>query len=257
MANSNSSGVRIRAVEHSLRVLEVIAENGGARLSELDDTLDLSKSTIHNHLRTLEANNYLKKRRSTYYAGLRCLTLGGSSRHHSQLFQVARPVTDTVADETGELAMVTTESENESVYLYRSHGERAVSTDSFLGVRLPLHCSGAGKAMLAFMSRDRIESIIDSQGLPEQTPNTITERDELLEELSEVRERGYAVDDEERVSGMRGIAAPITNRDDGQVLGSLGVAGPVSRLRGDVFWEELPELVRRNAELIEINVTYS
>lgn len=255
MVNDNSP--RIKAVDKTLTILETIVELDGATLAEIDERVELSKSSTYNHLQTLLRRQYVEKRHEQYYPGLNCLTLGGAARGNNRLYGQARPVVDTVADETGELAILTTESDGTSIYLYRSEGKNALSTDSYVGCRLPLHCSGAGKVMLAHMDESERDAVIQRSGLTEWTPNTITERSELAAELERIRDQRFALDDEERLVGMRGVATPIQHRETEEMLGTLGVSGPTSRVQGKWFREELPELLRQNADVIEVNMTYS
>lgn len=246
----------VRAVEHTLAVLEALKQLDGARVSELDARLDLSKSTIHNHLATLRHNGYVVKEKDTYYAGLRWLSLGGYARDRLGLYRTAKRPVDAVAKQTQELALVTTEEGGRSIYLYQARGERAVTTDSYAGIELPMHCTGTGKAMLAAMPDERVDRILDTHGLPAQTANTITDREVLFEELATVHEQEYALDDGERIEGMRGIGVPLRGEETGALFGALSITGPANRIKGEYFRTELPELLHRTAREIEINMSF-
>ena len=110
--------------------------------------------------------------------------------------------------------------------------------------------------MLTHFPESRVEEIVEHHGLPECTDHTITTRDELFDELAEIRERGYAIDREEKIEGLRCIAAPVTG-SDGEVLGAVSVSGPSRRMEGAWFDEELPQQVQRSANVIEINAQFS
>nr|WP_239640665.1 IclR family transcriptional regulator C-terminal domain-containing protein [Haloferax denitrificans] len=94
---------------------------------------------------------------------------------------------------------------------------------------------------------------MEQRGLPAQTKNTVTDRDALFEELEQIRERGYAYNDEEEIRGFRAIAAPIED-PSGEVLGSVSVSGPTSLLQGEQFQEHVPKLVTQSANVIEVNI---
>lgn len=254
---SNGPANTVRAVEHTCALLERLYETGGGGVSELAEPLDLSKSTVHNHLQTLERAGFVVREGGGYSLSYRFLTLGGARRDANPLYRIARNHVDELAAETGDLAAATTEESGRNVYLYLETGPQAVSVDIHLGTQLPLHCLASGKAILAALPDDRVEAIIQATGLSAQTPNTITEADELFEELERIRERGYAFDDEERIQGMRAVGAAIENEADGTVLGAIVVSGSTNRVQGEYFLEELPELITRRAREIEINVTYS
>jgi DNA-binding IclR family transcriptional regulator len=123
-------------------------------------------------------------------------------------------------------------------------------------MRVGLHCTSLGKAILAYLPEERVDEIVDRWGLPARTADTITTREELDAELERIRERGYAQDNGERLSGLRCVAAPITDTD-GVAIGAVSVAGPTSRMKGERFESEIPERVQSVANVTEINLTYS
>jgi DNA-binding IclR family transcriptional regulator len=183
--------------------------------------------------------------------------MGGAARSRSKLYSFAKPAVDELAEETGELAMLTVENGGRPIYLYQSWGNRAITTDSHVGIQLPLHCTATGKATLAQLQQSRVKEIIEEHPLPQETPNTITDPEMLFNELDTIREDGIAFDDEERISGMRGIAVPITVSGESETIGAIGVTGPVSRLTDHVFRDEIPSLIVSLARMIEVDATYS
>lgn len=253
----NEPGTKsVKSVETALRVIETLRERDGAGVTELADVLDQPNSTIHNHLKTLERNEYIVNEGGTYRIGTKFLELGARTRDHHPIYEVARPEVDRIAEETGELSGLVIEEHGRGVFLYRAKGEEAVHVDTYPGKRIYLHGAALGKALLAALPPERVSEILDRHGLPALTDNTITDRDDLLAELEAVRETGIAFDDEERLEGLRSVAAAVTT-DDGDVLGAISVAGPTSRLRDDRFRREMPEVVQSAVNVIKLNVTYS
>ena len=124
-----------------------------------------------------------------------------------------------------------------------------------MGLRVYLHSTALGKAVLAHLPESYVYEIIDQHGLPAQTNQTITDPDELFDELETIRERGFAQDKGERAGGIRCIAAPVVDGED-RVLGAVSVAGPTNRMEEDRFGRTIPGMVRRAANVIEINATY-
>jgi DNA-binding IclR family transcriptional regulator len=112
-----------------------------------------------------------------------------------------------------------------------------------------------GKAILAHFPEKRVRDILDRHGLPKITEHTVDDEETLFEELEQIRQQGYARDLEERVRGMRCVAAPILR--DGEVLGAVSVSGPASRMQGERFETEIPDHVMGTANVIEVNITYS
>ncbi|QLH83686.1 IclR family transcriptional regulator [Halosimplex pelagicum] len=246
----------VKSVERTFRIIGGLQELGGAGVTELSTHLDLPKSTVHNYLSTLEQEAYVVKADDEYRIGLRFLEHGAYARNQSQIFEIARPELDRLANETGELCNLLVEEHGKGTYLYRTRGENAVRVKEHVGNRVCLHSTALGKAILAHCSEERVDEIIDRHGLPETTDRTVTDRDELFDTLAEIRERGVAFDDEERLSGLRCVAAPVLSNDD-RVLGAISVSGPSHRFEDHRFREELPKRVLETANVLELNVTYS
>lgn len=245
----------VQAVENVLNIIDVLEEKTEAGITEIADELDRSKGTIHSHLVTLLENEYVVKSDDAYQLSLKFLELGESVTNEIAGFDIIKQEIDELAEKSGELGQVATQEHGRAVYLYKSGGSNAVQTASSPGKREHLHCISLGKAMLAHMPEERIEEIIEQHGLPAYTENTITTRDELMEELSNVRERGYAFDREERIDGIRCVAAPIQNNDD--TFGAVSVSGPSTRMQGEFYNEELPDMVTRSANVIELNTKFA
>ncbi|RQG87778.1 IclR family transcriptional regulator [Natrarchaeobius halalkaliphilus] len=246
----------VGAVQTTLDIIDLLHHNDGAGVTELSTELGLSKGTVHSHLATLYKNEYLIKEDDEYNLSLRYLHLAETVRDRLGFYDVVREEVDELAQESGELSQFATEEHGQGVYIYKASGEKAVKTASSVGKREYLHCTSLGKAMLAHYPESYVDGIIDQHGLPGFTSTTITSRDELFDTLEEIRNRGYAIDNEERIDGLRCVAAPVLN-NDGSVLGAVSLSGPSSRMIGERFDEELPSMVVRAANVIEINSQYS
>lgn len=250
-----SPRARIKSAETTLRIIETIQNLDGATVSELAAELDRPTSTVHNYLQTLEENEYLTKDGSTYRVSLRFLSLGKHIEDRLQIREIAIPEIDELAEKTGELASLLVEEHNRGVYVYLQSGDKAVYLDAKPGMRTHLHQTALGKAILSECSEEKVAAVIDDHGLPRATPNTITQPDELATELEAIRERGYAIDRGERVSGVRCVAVPICAGDE--PVSAISVSGPKSRVKGEFFESELPELVQEAANVIEINYRFA
>lgn len=253
--NDERSQRTVNAVQISLDIIQYLQEHDGAGITEIAETLGYAKGTIHSHMTTLATNEYVVKQDGLYRLSLRYLDLAQTVRDRLQIYDAVREELEDLASESGELAQSATEEHGKAVYIYKTGGEKAVQTASSVGDREYLHCIALGKAMLAHKSRDRVEEIIDRHGLEGFTENTINSREELFSELETIRERGFAFDREEKIEGLRCVAAPIVT--NGEIAGALSISGPASRFKGKVFEEELPEMVTRSANVVEINSKFS
>lgn len=245
----------VRTTEKTLQVIEELKDNGGSQLSDLADQLDMGVSAVHNHLSTLREHGYVVREGDEYRLGLKLLELGGYTRNQIDLYKVAEPEIERLAEETGELVNLMTEDKGMGVYLKRSKGSDAVDLDTYAGMRVHLHTTALGKSILAYTPDERIEDVVEHHGLPQLTERTITDHDQLMEELDRVRELGYAQDDGERLQGLRCVSAPIRDDDNG-AIGAISISAPANRVKNHQFEEEFPELLQGAANVVELNMKY-
>ncbi|MFC7231646.1 IclR family transcriptional regulator [Saliphagus sp. GCM10025308] len=123
-----------------------------------------------------------------------------------------------------------------------------------IGEFTEMHWTGLGKCLLAYLPQQRREQIIDESELPRSTANTITDPDELRRELKQIREQGYAIEDEERREGIRGVEVPILTPDD-EILGSIGLTGPVNRFDATQITEYIT-LLEEKATVVKLRTVY-
>lgn len=253
---ARESGPRtVQAVQITLDIVDALQDRDGAGVTELAEGLGYSKATVHSHLATLLKNDFIVKRDGKYRLGLRFIELGRDVEDRIRGFDVITTELDDLAAESNELAQFGTYEHGKVVYLYKASGENAVQTASDVGTREYMHCISLGKAMLSQLPEAQVDEIVDRYGLPSMTENTITTRSKLKAELEEIRERGYAYDEEEKIEGLRCVAAPVEL--DGDLLGAVSVSGPSSRMQGAPYREQLPDMVTRSVNVIEINAKYS
>jgi len=253
---SSTDRLRVKSAGTMFTVVDAVRQLDDPSVAGVADHVGVPKSTAHDHLSTLVELDGVVKEESGYRIGARFLEYGGYARENMKVYRVARPVVNRLADETGEHANLMIEEHGLGVFLYKAKGENAVTLDTRPGMRVPLHTTALGKTILAHMPRSDVERIIDEQGMPKVTERTVTDPDVLFEQLAEVRERGYATDDEERVAGMRCIAAPVLSQND-EVLGAVSVSGPMSRMNDERYQDDIPRSVKSAANVIEVNMTYS
>lgn len=239
----------------TLDILETIKEQDGARVTELASELELPKSSVHNYLSTLNQRGYVVKEDNEYHVSLRFLDLGSKARDNREIYEIAKPNVRDLAEETGELANLLVEEHGEGVYIYREMGDKAVMVDKNVGHRVHMHNTALGKAILAHLPQEQVSAILDRHGMPALTDNTITDEATLFEDLERVREEGIAYDDEERLKGLRCVAAPILDENDHPVA-AVSVSGPVARFSADRFRGQVPETIKNAVNVIELNVVH-
>jgi DNA-binding IclR family transcriptional regulator len=254
MAADSSS--RVKSVETSIRLIEALQKLNGATLDELAAELDQPKSTVYDHVKTLESNDFIVKEDRQYRAGLRFLELGGYVRNRRNIYEYGKQEAEQLAEDTGELVNLVVEEHGRILYLYLAHGDNAINLDTYVGKRERMHHTAVGKAILASLPDERIDGIIDRQYLSHGTEQSISTRAELDEELERVRDTWFALDLEEHLRGLKCVAAPIKSGEN-KVHGAISISGPASRLDDDQLTGPLAERVLQAANVIDINVTYS
>jgi len=245
----------VQSAKTTLQVIEGLQELDGAGVTELSEQINLSKASVYNYLTTLEEEEYVKKSDSEYQLTLKFLDLGTFVRQQEPVFEAAKPQLEQLAKETEEIVNLMVEENGRGVYLHRESGENAIKHEEYPGYRAYLHNNAAGKAILAHMPTEDVESIIETRGLPATSKNTITDPDELREEFEVIRDRGYALDRGESIDGFRCVAAPIINKKTSEVEGAISISGPRGRMRGNRFNEKLPQLLLDTIDIVEINLS--
>lgn len=243
---------QIQAVTRLFNIIDALEELDGAGITALSERTGIPNSTVHRYLSELVNTGYVVKRGQRYHLSLRFLELGEYVREREFSAQIIKPKVRQVAVQTGERANFVVKEAGTGVIMDIENGSNAVKTGIRVGQRIPLHCFAAGKAILAYLPEAEVEEIVAEGGLPSFTENTITAWDDLLDELAEIRERGYALDRGEYVEGLWCVGVPVLGPDE-QVLGALSVAGPGHRMKKD--W--LPDFMLGTANEVKLNVTYS
>jgi DNA-binding IclR family transcriptional regulator len=236
-------------------IIEHIRQHGPIGVTQLAEDLEMPKSTVHKHLVSLETNEFVVKDEGTYNLGLRFLECGAAAKEAYVSRSVVQPVLDDIADKTSEAVWFVVEEHGLVVHMYGSMGDAAIQTYGSVGKRSHMHYLAAGKAILAHLPPERIDEIIRVHGLPSQTEQTVTSESALKEELSDVRERGYATNKEEVVNGLHALGIPVFADD--QVLGAIVVSGPASRMSHDNIKEQTIEYLNEATEEIALRHTYN
>jgi len=225
------SKARLSSVANALRLMKVFSdEEPEIGISALAQRLGLAKSTVHRLAATLMDAGMLEQNAESgkYRLGLAVFELGALVRRKMDISSEARPFLRTLRDQTGETIHLAVLDHASVLYINKMESLQAIRMSSNVGARAPVHCTGDGKALLAFQAEEIVDRIIKS-GLPARTPNTITDPKALRRDLETIRARGYAIDDEESEIGMRCVAAPI-RAHSGAVIASLSIAGPTHRV---------------------------
>lgn len=242
---------RIKAIGTMFEIVDGLREFEEVGVSELAKHLDMPKSTVHVYLKTLEDQGYVINDGGRYCPSLRFLELGGEVRQQMRIFQAFRSQVDDLSTETGEVANLGIEEQGERVLLYTSEPSEGVFDNSPVGQYTYMHWTALGKALLAQLPDERVHEIIDQHGLPRATENTITDREALFEELDQIREDGFSIEDEERREGIKALAVKIEYEDDPSPVAAVSISGPKRRI-GEEEYNTLLDALRNAVNVIEL-----
>jgi DNA-binding IclR family transcriptional regulator len=236
---------QLQTTARSLEIVEIIKRSGGATVGELVEELGLSKSTIHNHLATLRAKEYVVREANTYHLGLRFFHLGEQAIARNPSYEIISGTVMELAEETSMEVDFSVEEYGRVIVIFDEMGS-STRRGFQIGQYYPIYACASGKAILAELPDEEIDDIIDAHGLTQLTANTITERDELFETLRAIRDRGYAINDEESNSGIKAVARTV-HGPMGDIIGGLSITDPAYRFPphyevGDVLKEACENL---------------
>jgi IclR family KDG regulon transcriptional repressor len=243
----------VKPVHNAIRILEVLGQEHGMGVTRISRMLELPKSSVHDILTTLHNDGLVEKdgERSYYSLGLRLFELGNMARANLELRRIATPYMRSLNEDLDETVHLTILDGWEVLYIDCFESVKQLRTYSVIGVRAPLHCTAVGKAILAHFSEKQVSQMIKTMGLARFTDNTITDRSTLDRDLTEIRRRGYAVDNAEHEDGVRCVGAPIRNHE-AQVIASISVSGPSQRMTverdsmvGELLTSKTDEISRR------------
>ncbi|MCL1917829.1 MAG: IclR family transcriptional regulator [Peptococcaceae bacterium] len=235
MRESEKKGSHVQSVARALQLLEMLAdESQDLTLTEIADRLGWPKSTVHGILATLREYRFVDQsvQNGRYRLGVRLFEFGHKVARNWEIREVALPVMRKLNRQFGEMVQLATEDAGEVLYIEKIDSTHIIRIVSELGARLPMHCSGLGKALLAYRTPGQVKRIVTQRGMRLMTSRTITDPIQMEAELAKIREQGYAMDDQEIMEGLRCVAAPIRSKD-GDVRYAVSVSGLAERLTGE------------------------
>jgi IclR family transcriptional regulator, KDG regulon repressor len=247
---------RLSSVATAIALLKAFSEDEvEIGVSSLAKRLGVAKSTVHRLAVTLVSEGMLEQNpeNERYRLGIALFGLGALVRRRMDVSTEAKTHLFALRESTGETVHLAVLHGTEIMYVYNLESTHAIRMRSDIGVRKPAYCTAEGVAMLAFHDPAVVDEVV-AKGLRPRTPKTNTDPQAFRRVLAEVRERGYAIEDEESEVGMRAIAAPIRN-GSGEAVGAIGVAGPVPRLSEETLAAFAPRVLEV-AEIISVRMGY-
>ncbi|WP_442785291.1 IclR family transcriptional regulator [Amycolatopsis sp. H20-H5] len=238
----------------ALRLLSLLGSYpDGVGISELSRAAGYPVSTTHRLLGSLAAEGFVRNdpKSKRYALGLRLFELGQQVSHARGFAGVALPVMEQVSAHTGEPTLMAVLDGRDQLYVHAVEGRQQVQIRGEPGRRGPLHCTSMGKCLVAFAPEEQRLRLVAELELTPMGPRSITGRAAFAAEIELVRERGYAVADEEHVPGIRAVGVPVCG-PDGAALAALSTAAPAYRMSVADLTEFVPALRTAARELAAV-----
>ncbi|MBN1226302.1 MAG: IclR family transcriptional regulator [Deltaproteobacteria bacterium] len=227
-------------------------------ITEISRVLNLSIGSVQRVTNTLQKLGYLRKdeNKQGYVLGYKAWGLGLSIIKDIDLKRVAHPYLQELSQEIGETVNLAILDGWDIVYVDRIKTEQIININLSIGSRLPVYCTSMGKSLLAFLPDNEISKILDAIDIKPITPNTITDKSRLLEELQQVRQRGFSLNDRELEIGLRSVAAPV--RDESKrVIAAVNIAVPSTRITLEELSTDLANKAVNVARIISEGMGYT
>lgn len=241
----------VKSVDKAFVLLHVVSEYpGGVSITELAKRVEMYKSTVHRLLTTMMRHGAVEQDAETgrYKLGYGLLDLGMRLLSSIDLRREALPYLQQLATQVNEVVHLAFLDHGEVVYIEKVESPQTIRMHSRVGMRVPVHATGLGKAILAFLPPREVLGIIDRYGLPQLTQYTVTKRDQFLRSLEITRETGFAFDVEEHELGVCCVATPIWD-NTGRVAAACSVSGPRIRMGMERMKELVPFVKTTAAEI--------
>ncbi|MEH7254458.1 IclR family transcriptional regulator [Neobacillus niacini] len=241
----------VKSVSRALDIIALVGmKKGGLGVTEIANQIDINKSSVFRTLSTLVQYGYIEQENETqkYKLGYKFLDMSTKLLESIDLRKEAKPFLQELENRTNEVIHLVVYDQGEVVYIEKLEGNETLRTHSKVGKRAHMHCTSVGKAILAHLPDNDVLTIIDRKGMPFHTEHTITEKEVLFDELKQVRQKGYSLDQEENEYGITCIAAPVFDHL-GNIVAAVSISGPTTRMNDDRLNALGPIMIQTSQQL--------
>ncbi|WP_079489344.1 IclR family transcriptional regulator [Maledivibacter halophilus] len=240
----------IQSVSRAIEIIRCFDNNEELGVTDISKILNLHKSTAFGLISTLEAYNLLEKNKYTgkYKLGIELFRLG--TKVNSNLRNISTPYLEKLLKRYEETVNLVVRDGNFAMYLEKIESPHSMRICTKVGQRLPLYSTAVGKTILASLSKEETEDILNTSEIKKYTEKTISDKEQLFEHINMIREKGYAEDFEELEEGLTCVAAPIINHTK-KAIAAISISGPTSRMNKELRLEIGRTLVKVTKEISE------
>jgi IclR family KDG regulon transcriptional repressor len=251
------SDKQISSVVRTITILERLARHSSINLEQLAKETELPKATLLRFLSTLVNLGYVYRDPGDRYSlTLKMFSIGSHGLEHLDLINLAQPLAELLCENLGETVHMGILEDDHAVYVLKKESSYTLRMYSRVGKMIPLYCTAIGKILLSDMPDKAVDEYLAGRQLKPFTPNTIRTAQELRSELATIKERGWAMDNEEHEPGIVCIGAPVRDYT-GKVIAAMSVSWPIFRFEHngfDLTVEMIKQACRRLSELLGYDV---
>ncbi len=243
---------QMSAVSRTISILEALSETEAINLENLSKVTKLPKATLLRFLSSLISLGYVyRDGADMYHLTLRMFSVGSRSLSHIDLVTAARPFAKRLSEELGETVHMGILEDDSAVYVLKEESKYTIRMYSRVGKAIPLYCTAIGKIFLSEMSEEDLAYYLKTHRLKQYTPKSLKTESALKEELLKIKERGWAMDDEEHEVNIRCIAAPIKDHT-GSTVAAISVSWPTFRFDEDSMQSLVDSIKSTTKELSQL-----
>ncbi|OEJ67020.1 hypothetical protein BEN30_10635 [Magnetovibrio blakemorei] len=242
-------GGQVQSLCRALSILNVIADKAhGMTMTEIAQSTSLPMSTAHRLLTTLQHERYVRydPEQSLWKMGVQAFIIGNAFVQSRDIISTSMPFMVALMEKSGETTNLAVADQGECIYLAQVECHQMMRMQAKPGSRVPIHSSAVGKALLAAMPGEKAKKFIQMREFERATDNTVIDQKALCKEIEQVREIGFAYDDEEHCVGLRCVASPIFD-EFGEPIAAVSLSGPLARV-SDSRFPILGAMVKEAAE---------
>lgn len=214
----------VPALDKTVRICNYLFINPGATFSQIHQDLALPKSSTSSLLNALVKHHLLRTEKGRFFLGVKLYEWGNRSLEQFDIRSVALPVLEKLREQTDLTCHLGILDEVEPIYLMKLENTQPIGIRTWVGKKLPMHSSGVGKALCAWLPQVKIDELLPDEQLPRYTDTTITSKKALMNEFARIREKGWVFDNAEDSPGIYCIAAPVFNSKN-EVIAAISVSG--------------------------------
>ena len=256
-----NKAAKLNTIGQAISVFETIrSANHSLSIKEIAEALNLNKSSLHHHVKTLTAFGYLQQDTESrkYDIGLNLVRVGQAYLQRLDVRERGHLFLEQLSKQLNETVHMLVLDHDEVVYVDKvdvHHQPGALHCSSFIGLRTDVYSTASGKVLLSNLERGSLNAILENIQLHAITPHTLTDLNEFEKELALTKERGYSLDLQEHSLGLQCIAVPVLNLHS-QCVAAISVSCPTATISREVLEGEVLDALRKTGKKISAAMGY-